>query len=554
MPYFKSWAILLVFACAGWTQGVIRLKTRSIAVAKSSTLAQSLQSPVGSLKSPVGSLQSPVGSRQHYLILFGSYPGPDVVTELQSRRVVVLAYVPVNALMVSATRLNLRGLDVLWAGPMDPADKISPMVSSQPSGSYLVIWQPDTDAATDTALAQILGFTNIENSHLLAGQALVSGAYSALPDLAALDELAYILPASAELQDGDAIIGCAGAITGAGAAPQYVDADSGWTRDANGNVALSYYFDSVTPDVPESAVRSEIARAFAVWTQYANVTISPAALPGLARSIDVLFARYAHGDAYPFNGPGGVIAHTFYPTPSNPEPVAGDMHLNADESWSVGGTIDIFSVALHEAGHALGLGHSDNPTAVMYPYYKLQTGLTADDIAGIQAIYGPPVSGVPVSVPVSGAPASGGAGTTSSSGAGSSGAGGTSSTGTGAGTSAGTGGNPGTPTTSTGTGATNSGAGSGTDTVPPAVTIVSPGSSMVSANSANISMSGTASDNVGVASVGWITSTGGSGTATGTTSWSALVPLLIGNNTVTVRAYDAAGNSSWRAVTVVRNQ
>jgi hypothetical protein len=30
------------------------------------------------------------------------------------------------------------------------------------------------------------------------------------------------------------------------------------------------------------------------------------------------------------------------------------------------------------------------------------------------------------------------------------------------------------------------------------------------------------------------------------------VPLLVGNNVVTIRAYDAVGNSSWRAITVVR--
>jgi hypothetical protein len=29
--------------------------------------------------------------------------------------------------------------------------------------------------------------------------------------------------------------------------------------------------------------------------------------------------------------------------------------------------------------------------------------------------------------------------------------------------------------------------------------------------------------------------------------------LLVGTNAVTVRAYDAAGNSSWRAITVVRH-
>src|SRR5437764_6785399 len=58
------------------------------------------------------------------------------------------------------------------------------------------------------------------------------------------------------------------------------------------------------------------------------------------------------------------------------------------EPWRTGAAIDLFSVALYEGGHALGLGHSDRPGAVMYPYYHLATGLTDDDIAGIIALYG----------------------------------------------------------------------------------------------------------------------------------------------------------------------
>jgi hypothetical protein len=429
--------------------------------------------------------------------------------------------------MISALVLNLEGLGVTWFGTMDPADKISPMVTVQPASAYLVIFHPDTNMSGNLELVQNQGFTAIENANLLTGQLLVSGPLSGLPALAELDQVAYILPASAGLQDGDAIVGCAGALTQAGPAAQYVQADSGWSKDANGQVTLTYFFDSMTPKVDETLVRSEIARAFAEWASYANINIAPATQPALARSIDILFARYAHGDAYPFDGPGGVLAHTFYPTPNNSEPVAGDMHLNADESWNVGGTIsgtvDIYSVALHETGHALGLGHSDNPTAVMYPYYSLQTGLSADDIAGIQALYG----------------ARSATGTTPSPGTGTTGGG--SNSGGGAGTTSGTG-------TGTGTGGA-----SPPDTVSPTLKIVSPSSSIVSAYSDTITISGTAADNIEVSSVKWTTSTGGTGVATGTTSWSAVISLFVGTNTVTVLAYDAAGNSTWRAITVVRN-
>ena len=65
--------------------------------------------------------------------------------------------------------------------------------------------------------------------------------------------------------------------------------------------------------------------------------------------------------------------------------------------------------------------------------------------------------------------------------------------------------------------------------------------------------SGTASDNVGVVKVTWTDSLGDTGTATGTTAWqTAPIPMLVGTNTITIRAYDAVGNSAWRSVTVTR--
>ena len=74
--------------------------------------------------------------------------------------------------------------------------------------------------------------------------------------------------------------------------------------------------------------------------------------------------------------------------------------------------------------------------------------------------------------------------------------------------------------------------------------------STLSTSAATISVSGTASDATGIAFVKWSNNFGMTGHATGTTAWSATIPLITGSNAITITAIDAAGRTSWRSLVV----
>jgi hypothetical protein len=396
---------------------------------------------------------------------------------------------------------------------------ISPRIATSGASAYLIVFRDDADmsAARETLLRH--GFDLLDHPDLRPNHLLAAGPQARLAELDHGNDVAAVLPAAHDLLARRRVHACAGAITGEGPAAPYVAVGRGWPRDATGAVALQYAFASFAASLDETTARAEIERALRAWAQYANLSFTASADPEAPRAITIRFAHGAHGDAYPFDGAGGMLAHTFYPAPPNSEPIAGDMHFDADEAWHAGLAVDFFTVALHEAGHALGLGHSDQPGAVMYPYYRQAYGLTSDDIVGIQDLYGardvpPPTSSQPtitlppatvpdpVTPPVTPPPPP-----------------------------------PSTPSS---------------DRTPPSIRITSPTTTVVSTSAATIAIAGSASDDIGLREVRWTTSTGDSGVASGTASWTATVPLYPGSTVVTVRAYDGAGNSSWRAITVTR--
>jgi len=76
-------------------------------------------------------------------------------------------------------------------------------------------------------------------------------------------------------------------------------------------------------------------------------------------------------------------------------------------NWATDGNsdIDVQTVLLHELGHVLGLGHSDNSLAVMFAsYQEVRRDLHQDDICGIQQLYGTPCSSTPPPPPAPGTP------------------------------------------------------------------------------------------------------------------------------------------------------
>ena len=90
------------------------------------------------------------------------------------------------------------------------------------------------------------------------------------------------------------------------------------------------------------------------------------------------------------------------------------------------------------------------------------------------------------------------------------------------------------------------------DTAAPTVAVSTPTSgTLFTTNAGLLTLGGTAADNVGVAQVSWANDRGGSGTATGTTTWSAAgIALQPGANVLTVTAQDAAGNPGTATLTV----
>lgn len=156
-----------------------------------------------------------------------------------------------------------------------------------------------------------------------------------------------------------------------------------------GKTTLTYRIVNYTPDITKMDVDYAVTRALTLWSEVTPLQFMQV-YSGEA-DIMISFGSKSHGDFFPFDGPLGVLAHAFAPG----EDISGDAHFDEDENWTLSGKgTNIFLVALHELGHSLGLEHSKDERAIMYPTLLKNSvdpskfKLFSDDIAGIQALYG----------------------------------------------------------------------------------------------------------------------------------------------------------------------
>ncbi|XP_070761390.1 transforming growth factor beta regulator 1 isoform X1 [Enoplosus armatus] len=155
------------------------------------------------------------------------------------------------------------------------------------------------------------------------------------------------------------------------------------------NHTITYTIAKYTPDMKREDVEKSFRSALKMWSDAAPLSFIKVN-HGKA-DIVFSFARRTHGDFFPFDGPRGVLAHAFQPGGG----MGGDVHFDEDETWTVGRQgYSLFAVAAHELGHSLGLTHSKDPSAIMYPNYRshstTQYSLSKDDVLGIQTLYGKP--------------------------------------------------------------------------------------------------------------------------------------------------------------------
>jgi len=333
--------------------------------------------------------QMPADQKVHALVQFYGKVTQADIEAMQNDGIEVVNSASPRACTLYATRSQIEALENMrWSGLLDPKRKKSPLLgsSSQQQGRHVLVqFFKGTPESNALAVAEAAGAVVEGDGYVASTYLVVEANDEQVEALAENDSVEWMMPAASWMVAGGGplyLIDDGSSEHGLESAP-FTVLSEGWDGPGQGAAHLTYYFYNGTDKLPGDEEQDVIVAQMQKWSLYAAVTWQTGSY-GSTYSSDIFWE--------PIDGSNGILAMAFLPNDVAPETWAGDMIFDEDEDWHVGQDIDLEFVALHELGHVLGLGHSDDPTAVMYPFYTSgrSAELQPDDIAAVQSIYAKP--------------------------------------------------------------------------------------------------------------------------------------------------------------------